>query len=161
MRPRKLVVALLRSETEASLWRLLLETRGPYRVLVATTDAAEALDTLRAFPGCSLVLLQAPLLDEHPDAAAAARHLVGLAALLRVIPKLHVVAFDGLGMRPAELDAEAWEPRGPALAARVLARLRLGALRKRGPAPQRERTWLEQRQALALAAREAQPRKVA
>ena len=49
MRPRKIVLLAQGNETQASMLKFMLETRGPFRVIVATdeTSALQIIDSVR------------------------------------------------------------------------------------------------------------------
>jgi hypothetical protein len=122
MRPRKVVLLLMRSEIEMSRWRFVIETHAGYRVLGETwLESAKR------------------RLSEHPEIEAVLTNVAGpLGADALAGHGCRVLLF-GIANHPETTDADAIELERDdlgGLVERVLNRLRILTVRKRGPKKQ-------------------------
>ena len=118
MRPRTDVLLLCRSQVELSRWRLVMETRGNYRV-VAATSIGEARGWLLDVPEIRVAVTTIP-------------GMLGADSLAMHCDK---VLLFGVPDVPRETLAQRVDAAGPELAARMLTSLRELSARKRGPKP--------------------------
>ena len=126
MRPRKVILAVDDNEQILSVRSFLLDTRG-YRVIQAT-NAAEALEVLRATPPGGLDLLLTDLLLPGMDGNELARRARALH------PDLPTLIVSGTVNAPDRASsAQGFLPKGACTPAELLERVRVLVARKRGP----------------------------
>lgn len=126
MRPKKKIVLLTTNEMDLSLWRMRLQNvgsvwGGPLFHVIGTEVPDEAIDELRKFPECDLVVMA--------NGIGATKIIVNMRY---VRPDIKVLVFGG-SSNDVDSGAYAFEPDGPGLPARVVERLRIISARKRGP----------------------------
>jgi len=127
MRPKKSILCVDDNEQLLSVRKFLLETRGCYRVLTASTSH-EALELLQgALPG-SIDLLLCDLLMPQMDGNELVRRAKQLhPGLPAMIVSGTVTSFD------RACSADVFLPKGASSASEMLERIRVLVARKRGP----------------------------
>jgi CheY-like chemotaxis protein len=127
MRPKKTILCVDDNEQVLSVRTFLLETRGGYRVIAASTPH-EALEHLAAATPGSIDLLLCDLLMPRMDGNELVRRAKELhPSLPALITSGTVTAYDRAGR------ADVFLPKGACSPVELLERVRILVARKRGP----------------------------
>jgi two-component system, OmpR family, response regulator CpxR len=124
MRPKKTILCVDDNEQALAVRKFLLETRGGYRV-VAASSAKAAIERFRA-GGIDLVL--SDLVMPHMNGNELVRHMKDLA------PEIPMILISGSVKTFDHANrADAFLPKGTCTPSEMLERIRVMIARKRGP----------------------------